>query len=625
MTIWVFIDRGNILKKIVSVGLIVFLITLQMLMGYAEDEKNTSEALENIVQVEMIQYNVPGVMVNIAVDGEITYETAIGMSDLSNHEKMDLKTTVVQTGSISKTFTAYALVKAMGTKGIALDDLIGGYLPEKYGKEHPSFEKLTFRNVLTHTTGLASVRSNTAINQRPTLNPEALKVVGSFTNEADRFMNSYKFEAVVEPNQYALYSNVNAVLSGVLIESITGMSYEDYMAQIVSSQFNMRVSDKMLKQESVDLESMISGYNVFGGVKTKTNGYQARLLPSDDFLTTMDDMGQFLKVLTSGTNDVLIEQFLKRQVRNDDLSSGRSYGFSIMNIHGHEVYFQDGGTPGINARLLAIPKEHFAMFIVYNSDNTELRSSLAEKVIEAYFPEVPRETPVKYEASSLNKYIGAFTPLNSSNETMEKLTQIIYQIRVVNKPDGLYIGKTKYIPYAANSFYSEETKTFAIFKLDDLGRLKYLIIDNNIYKRTSFFQSLIVEIAMLIFAAFFNLLSLIVLMVKWSNMKVNRIHDTPRIVILAATLLNSVLIGLIIYAGMNYNSWDVIFGTMTVIKFIRIFSVVGIMLIIPNWIMIQRGNTDFRWTGLMVFIFRVQGILNILLLTWLWRYNLLKF
>lgn len=613
------------MKKIAIIGLMGILMSLQLVMGFAEGQGEDAESLENIIQVEMIQYNAPGVMVSIAVNGEIEFETAIGMSDLANHEKMDLEKTVIQTGSISKTFTAYALVKAMSTKGLTLDDVIGPYLPVSYKNEHPGFETFTFKNILTHTTGLTSVRANTAINQRPTLNPEALKVVGSFASEADRFMNTYAFEPVVEPNLYSVYSNVNAVLSGILIESITGMSYESYMAKIVADQFNMKTSEKVLLQASDDLGTLISGYNVFGGVKTKTKGYQARLLPSDDFLTNMQDMGNFLRVLTSGQDEVLSEQFLKRQVRNDDLSSGRSFGFSIMNINGYEVYFQDGGTPGINARLLTIPKENFAMFIVYNADNTELRASLAEKIISAYFNEKPIEAHVQYEEPSLNKYIGAFTPLNSSNETVEKLTQIIHQIRVINKTDGLYIGKTKYVPYAANSFYSEETKTYAVFKLDDLGRLKYLIIDNNIYKRTPFYQSLIVEIVMLIFTAFFNLLSLIVLMAKWQNMKVNRIHDTPRTVILIATLITSVLIGLILYAGMNYNAWDVIFGTMTVINFIRIFSVVGIVLIIPNWIMIQRGNTDFRWTGAMVFIFRVQGILNILLLTWLWRYNLLNF
>lgn len=598
---------------------------LQLLVSFAEGEDNSKEALENLVQVEMIQYNVPGIMVNIAFDGESRFETAMGMADLSSQEKMNLKQTVIQTGSISKTFTAYALVEAMKLKGIQDEDLIGPYLSKADIEAHPNFANLTFKNILTHTTGQASVKAATALNQPPSLNPDAIKVVGTFSDEADRFMKSYKFDTVVTPDLYSVYSNVNSVLAGLLIESLTGMSYESYLSSVISKQFGMNVSSKMLNPEKNEEGHLISGYNIFGGVKTKTRGYQARLLPSDDFLTTMSDMGHFLNALTADQNSVLTEKFLSRQVRNDELSSGRSYGFSIMNIEGHEVYFQDGGTPGINARLLVIPKEKFAMFVVYNSDSTELRSTITSKLIRAYLGPKITEPKVGYIEPSLNKYIGAYTPLNASDETVEKLTQIIHQIRVMNKQEGFYIGKSKYIPYASNSFYCEETQTYATFKLDDLGRLKYLIIDNSIYRRTPFYQSLIVEIVLLIFTAFFNMLSLLVLMAKWKNLKLNRIHDTPRMIILISTLVTSALIGLILYAGVNYNSWDVIFNTMTVINWIRIFSVLGIVLIIPNWIMIQRGSMDFRWTGLMIFIFRVQGILNILLLMWLWRYNLLKF
>ncbi|MBF4693303.1 serine hydrolase domain-containing protein [Fusibacter ferrireducens] len=613
------------MKKFSILTLIGIIVMLQSLMSFADREDNSKEALENLIQVEMIQYNVPGIMVSIALDGTSRFETAMGMSDLSTQEKMSLKQTVVQTGSISKTFTAYALVEAMKLKGVQDEDLIGPYLSKAEIEAHPSFANLTFKNVLTHTTGQASVKAGTALNQHPSLNPDAIKVVGTFSDEADRFMKSYKFDTVVTPDSYSVYSNVNAVLAGILIESLTDMSYESYLSNIISKQFGMTVSGKMLKHEKIEEGQLISGYHVFGGVKTKTRGYQARLLPSDDFLTTMSDMSHFLNVLTADRNDVLVEKFLSRQIRNDELSSGRSYGFSIMNIEGHEVYFQDGGIPGVNARLLVVPKEKFAMFIVYNSDSTEFRSEMTSKLIKAYLGHKATEAKEGVAETALNKYIGAYTPLNASNETAEKLTQIIHQIRVMNKQDGLYIDKSKYVPYAQNSFFCKETQTYATFKLDDLGRLKYLIINNNIYRRTPFYQSLIVEIVLLIFTAFFNMLSLLVLISKWQNLKINRIHDTPRMIILIDTLVASALIGLILYAGMNYNSWDVIFNTMTVISWIKIFSVLGIVLIIPNWIMIQRGRADFRWTGLMIFIFRVQSILNILLLTWLWRYNLLKF
>jgi len=616
------------LKRYLAITLIGIMIVIQSLASFGdidEPEATLSDTLEKLIQVEMIQYGAPGVLVGISQNGKTVYSTAMGYSDVSSKEAMNAHNTVVQTGSISKTFTSYALLRAMQQAGLKESDKIERYLPVYIKQAKEELSEMTFGNVLAHTTGITSVKEDTAISQKPSLNPNAIKVINPFSDEALRFYDEYDFKPVIEAGNYSMYSNVNSVIAGMLIEGITHESYESYLSNLLIQSFGMRTSAGILLDHAVEGGHLISGYNIFGGVQTKTRGYQARLLPSDDFMTTLSDMNRFLDFLSDGSQSEIHEALLTRQVQNDALSYGRSNGFGITSIMGYEVYLQDGGIPGINARLLVIPEKHFAMFLAYNADSTAFRESLTKKIIGQMFGEAESKVTANYDEADLNRFIGAYTPMNASDETVEKLTQIIHQVRIVAKDDGLYIGKLKYEPYAQNSFYNEAENKFAVFKVDDLGRLKYLIVDNTLYKRTPFYQSLILEIALLIMTALFNLFSLMVMFTKWQDMRVNRIHDTPRAVILVSTLVASTLIGLILYAAINYNSWDVIFGSMAVNNWIKVFSILGIVLIIPNWMMIQRGNEDFRWTGSMVFVFRVQEILNILLLIWLWRYNLWTF
>jgi len=85
-----------------------------------------------------------------------------------------------------------------------------------YLKEKTYLGSLTFKNLLTHTTGLASLKADSANQENP------LKTMNlSFSEQAETFFQTYKLKPIIEKANYTIVSNVGYLLAGVLIESIS--------------------------------------------------------------------------------------------------------------------------------------------------------------------------------------------------------------------------------------------------------------------------------------------------------------------------------------------------------------------------------------------------------------------
>jgi len=599
--------------KIIIAAILLLSLTIPSFSEADED------ALTHLINVEMVNYNVPGALVTVVQDGNLYYKNAFGESDVITKTPMDVSLSVVQTGSVSKVLTTYALLNLLTDKSISVDDEIAPYLPA-YLTDRSYIGSLTFRNLLTHTTGIATLKADSALQEDPL---RSLSL--SFGDQAELFFSTYKLKPVIVKDDYTIFSNVGYILSGVLIESLSGERYEYYMANSVLSPLGMTNSSDLLLGKLSTGMSLIQNYAVFGGQRTPLAPFKAKNLPSDDFLTTADDMTLLLELFTSGTMDEAIyEALFTRQIANNALISGRSFGFSVVKYGDYEAYIHDGGIPGSNSRLLVIPEIKLALFLTYNSNSLKARESLTDAVLSDLI--VDFETKGSHEPyfiEDLTKFNGAFSPINASEETLEKLTRIIHQIRINNDTKGINIGDDYYIPISETIFYNEALENYAEFRTDENGKLEYLLIGNSIFERTPFFQSMIIEAAMLVLMTICNILALLLLLTRWSNMKVNRIHGTPRMVLLVHSLSITGILAFILVISTSYDIWDVIYGINNAVDGTRLFGYATLLMSVPAFIMIGRAKQDYRWSKLMIYIYELQVFLGVFLVFWLFLYNLL--
>ncbi|HAS74969.1 MAG TPA: hypothetical protein DCS67_12560, partial [Clostridiales bacterium UBA8960] len=455
--------------------LIISLTTLVLSFCMPSFGTTVNDELTRMINVEMINHNVPGVMVTIVKGGKLYYKEALGESNTVTKTPMNTTLSIFQTGSISKVLTAYGLLNLLEKQGIDTEEKIGPYLPE-YLKKNDYLSELTFRNIMTHTTGIATLKADSATVEHP-IN----SLTQSFDSYAKLFFETYKLKPVIEKDKYTIFSNVGYILSGLLIESISNDRYEYFMAKKVLEPLGMLTSRDILLDNALTGYSLVQNYAVFGGQRTALSAFKSKFLPSDDFLTTIDDMTKLMIAFTKEQDDSEIyHAMFTRQVGNNALTSGRSFGFSVLNFGQYEAYLHDGGIPGSNSRLVVIPEINTAFFITYNSNDLSARESFTNVILSELlgdYEQIANYEPI--EIDELNKFTGVFSPVNTSTETLERLTKIIHQIRVREDVGGLLIDGVAYVPISETIFYSESSSNFAEYRTNEKGQLEYLIVGSS--------------------------------------------------------------------------------------------------------------------------------------------------
>jgi len=438
-------------------------------------------------------------------------------------------------------------------------------------------------------------------------------------------MRAHKHQTVMPSGEYTIYSNVGTVMAGLLIEALSNTSYETYISEEILRPMGLYTSADLMLQKQLPTLNLASGYHVFGGERQLMQPFQSKLIASEDFVTTSSDMTLILQYLTNLSQDEsLYQQLFTRYVSVYNTILGRSLGFTIKKDEGYELFLQDGGIPGETTRLFFIPELRLGVFIWYNSDAATLRDDLTDKILSNFAssvaPDIPTAIQIE-EPVDHSRFIGAYAPVNVSRETIERVTKIIHQIRLSDDNGKLVIDKRLYEPIGNDVYYNAISDNYVRFVIDEEEKETYLVMDNTFYQRTGLLESLYFEIPMLFMVAFFNMLALLLLVMRWDMLMVNRIHSTPRLVLLLETLFSTTSIILVIVVGMRYNAWAVAYHMNSTTLWLKIGGIMTAILLIPSSLMLSQGKADFRWRGGTIFIFRMLLIFNFLMVLWLWYYN----
>ena len=171
----------------------------------------------------MKETGIVGLGASIIIDKKFVWAKGYGYADKESKKPFTIST-IMNIGSIAKNFTGVCLMKAVEEKKIALDDDINIYLPFKIINPYFPNEKITIRNLATHTSGLA--------DRYPFYDSTYLYGAGDSPEDLGGFLKSYfdingKYYSKEnflnhKPGTYYEYSNLPAALAGYIIEIVTG-------------------------------------------------------------------------------------------------------------------------------------------------------------------------------------------------------------------------------------------------------------------------------------------------------------------------------------------------------------------------------------------------------------------
>jgi D-alanyl-D-alanine carboxypeptidase len=161
-----------------------------------------------------LQAGVPAVQIAVSERGQIIYAEAFGVTDTQSATAATARS-VFQVGSVTKQFTAAAVLRLAERGALTLDDRIEKYVPEF----DPRGRTITLRQLLSHTSGLPRTwwAPNTPVNG--TLPVTRQQTIAALNSQPFLFATGTQWS----------YSNAGYTLLGYAIESITGMSYADFI------------------------------------------------------------------------------------------------------------------------------------------------------------------------------------------------------------------------------------------------------------------------------------------------------------------------------------------------------------------------------------------------------------
>ncbi|UCC39615.1 MAG: beta-lactamase family protein [Candidatus Aminicenantes bacterium] len=338
-------------------------------------------ALKTIIPHAMRYKGTPGLNIALARDGKVIWEAGFGYADLEKGIPMTPET-VMHSGSMGKTYTATAIMQLAEKGVIGIDDSINKYLKE-FQVTNPFGERdITFRDLLTHRSGLTSNAAGSEF--------KAPKPLGEHLKEGYTQKTFKTYKGTLLPRWSAkvgkrfLYSNFGMATLGYLVEVTNpeGLSFSEYVQKNIMDPLGMSSSMYPPVQDAAHVRSDIferfsSGYAQFGAIDIPTPNIYFADYPAGTVVTTPGDhIRLLLAYLNKGTyNDYellkpeTVELMLTPQL-DEALGGTVSLGLTWMleNIGKYDFNFGHSGAHmyGWMNTFRAFPKQDFAVAIATN-------------------------------------------------------------------------------------------------------------------------------------------------------------------------------------------------------------------------------------------------------------------
>ena len=352
-----------------------------------------SPALDRLIEQRMEEAGLVGLGAAIIIDRKLVWSRGYGFADKQRALRFTTDT-VMNIGSISKTFTGVALMQAVQEGKLSLDADINRYLPFKV--VNPSFpnDPITLRQLATHTSGIAdrwSVYQGSYHWGGDATEPlgdflEGYLVAGGRQYSKENFLP-------FKPGTHRDYSNIAAGLAGYIVELAVGEKLNAYTRQRIFEPLRMDHSGWLLSEIPPGAHSAL--YVVQDGFSIPIPQYGMTTYPDGGVRTSVADLSRFFIALLDGgqyqgtrilepsaTAEMLRFQYTEANKPDNILLSEKNSGifwstkFDVTRI-GH-----GGSDPGVQTDMLSDLQKHVAVVLMVNTSVSEAEAKVYTSLLD---------------------------------------------------------------------------------------------------------------------------------------------------------------------------------------------------------------------------------------------------
>jgi len=374
---------------IVSVALIS---ALAMAPVFALQNSNVDPTafpqIDNYILSQMADLHIPGISIAIVQGNRIVHLQSFGIADPSG--RLLTPQTPMLIGSVTKSFTALAIMQLVEDGKIDLDSPVQHYLPWFFVLPPPETDhldidqnpdskassRITIRHLLNQTSGISRSTGEKMIADWDTSDSAIEHYVRALGRERMHHAAGTGFE----------YSNANYVTLGMIIQAVSGMSYEAYVQEHIFKPLEM--NNSFTSQVEAQQHGMSAGYRQWFGFPVNASNlpYPRGMLPAGYLISSAEDLGHYMiaqmnegrykdvSIVSSQAIETLHAPAVPVAPEGYHRQPSGYYGMGwyVMEMNNTPVLVHDGDTPNFHADMIFIPAREWEIVLLVNTNTVLL-------------------------------------------------------------------------------------------------------------------------------------------------------------------------------------------------------------------------------------------------------------
>lgn len=357
----------NFFSKAVC-SLVLVLIPFTEAMVFAQ---SLDQAIMDLIRTEIGDDLGPGGVFMVAQHGKPVFQKAFGKANMELDVPINT-TNVFQIGSMTKQFTAVAILILEHDGKLNINDPLSTYIPN-----YPNGDKITIRHLLSHTAGIKDFTKMKGLQGISTKQMSNEEMVNFFKDEPVDFSPGEKYE----------YNNSGYVLLGYLIEIVSGQTYQEFVEKRIFQAIGM--SNSYYATDRYLVHNRAYGYHLkeFGYVN-KTNINYSVPGASGSLMSNLDDLLKWQNALKGSEflPQKIVKKAFERNKLNDGTEINYGFGWHIRDIESIPTLEHGGSIFGFKSMGIYIPSKDIYVVGLTNCDcisPTKLTLKIAELVLDS--------------------------------------------------------------------------------------------------------------------------------------------------------------------------------------------------------------------------------------------------
>jgi len=354
-----------------------------------------TEAIDALVREAMEEGPIAGVSVGISRGGRIIHARGYGFADLENDLPARAET-VYRIGSITKQFTAAAIMRLVERGDVSLDDEVTRWVPEFPARGRA----VTIRALLNHTAGIRNVTTIEAWWETMALERSPVELVASFSDQPFDFAPGTRFS----------YSNSGYFLLGLVIERVSGQPYGGHLNEHLFVPLGLESTTYCTDHALVP--NRARGYRVREDGQFVNASYlsMSQAYAAGAVCSSAVDLLRWSRALAFGA--VVSPETYERMLRPDTLQDGTllEYGYGVASafVEGHRRVSHIGGMLGFAGQIARYEEDDVSIVVLSNTEDAKvaaLENELARLVLDLGEREV---RDILLTEAEMEPYVGVY-------------------------------------------------------------------------------------------------------------------------------------------------------------------------------------------------------------------------